>query len=191
MDQVRLYFKCWWWYAFIMNTIVKLASFFCKDIPKEFDQLNVWQKLWLIFPVAAFLIILGCLVGIFYVAYIFNFNISEILIFENDRHKNGDITALDVMFIWVFLPLPIPSITYHIGRVTGNWIASRKAKRNHQRKLYAEEENKAYAKIGEEIDAGIIDKGLWTKCFADAGGDSNEQKALYLKIKAKQLMRNN
>ena len=70
-------------------------------------------------------------------------------------------------------------------------MALRKAKRNHQRQLYTEEENKAYAKIGEEIDAGIIDKGLWTKCFADAGGDSNEQKALYLKIKAKQLMRNN
>ncbi len=173
MDQVRLYFKCWWWYAFIMNTIVKLAFLFCKDIPKEFDQLNFWQKLWLIFPVAALFLILICFLW-FYIA-----------VYEN-RNDWGSIALISA-----FLVLPIPSFIYHRGKVIGNWMALRKAKRNHQRQLYTEEENKAYAKIGEEIDAGIIDKGLWTKCFADAGGDSNEQKALYLKIKAKQLMRNN
>ena len=156
-----------------MNAIVKLASLFCKDIPKEFDQLNFWQKLWLIFPVAALFLIPICLYGVIF-----------------SHYKNYYDQAF-MFLIFAFLVLPIPSFIYHRGRLIGNWMALRKAKRNHQRKLYAEEENKAYAKIGEEIDAGIIDKGLWTKCFADAGGDSNEQKALYLKIKAKQLMRNN
>ena len=158
-----------------MNAIVKLASFFCKDIPKDFDQLNLWQKLWLIFPVAALFSSLVFLIAVIVFAHDFGIFNGESLLF----------------LISALLVLPIPSIIYRIGRVIGNWMALRKSKRNHQRQLYTEEENKAYAKIGEEIDAGIIDKGLWTKCFADAGGNSNEQKALYLKIKAKQLMRNN
>ena len=99
-----------------MNALVKLGSFFCKDIPKEFDQLNLWQKLWLIFPVAALFSSLVFLIAVIVFAHDFGIFNGESLLF----------------LISALLVLPIPSIIYRIGRVIGNWMALRKSKRNHQ-----------------------------------------------------------
>ena len=48
----------------------------------------------------------------------------------------------------------------------------------------------AYARAAEEIEQSVMQKGLWAKAFAEAGGDTQKQKALYLKYRAEQLMAN-
>lgn len=47
----------------------------------------------------------------------------------------------------------------------------------------------AFELAADEVDAGKQHKGLWAKAFADAEGDTNKQKALYLRYRADQLMR--
>ena len=50
-----------------------------------------------------------------------------------------------------------------------------------------ETEEDAYEKAAEEIENKSQNKGMWAKAFADADGDEQKQKALYLKYRAKQL----
>lgn len=40
-----------------------------------------------------------------------------------------------------------------------------------------------YAIAGQEVANGVIDTGLWTKAFADSGGNDVQAKALYLKMR--------
>jgi hypothetical protein len=47
----------------------------------------------------------------------------------------------------------------------------------------------AFELAADEIDAGKQQKGLWAKAFADSEGDTQKQKALYLRYRADQLMR--
>ena len=49
-------------------------------------------------------------------------------------------------------------------------------------------ENEIYALIGEEIETGKIDKGLWTKCFAEMNGEENKVKARYIKYRFEILL---
>lgn len=51
-----------------------------------------------------------------------------------------------------------------------------------ERLLNAEAENSLYEKAASDIEANIIDKGLWTKAFAESDGDEVKQKALYIKM---------
>ncbi|MDB9885163.1 hypothetical protein OAC94_00985 [Gammaproteobacteria bacterium] len=55
-----------------------------------------------------------------------------------------------------------------------------------QRLLNAEAENSLYEKAASDIEANIIDKGLWTKAFAEADGNEIRQKALYIKMIVRQ-----
>jgi hypothetical protein len=50
-----------------------------------------------------------------------------------------------------------------------------------------ETEEDAYEKAAEEIENKSQNKGMWAKAFADADGDEQKQKALYLKYRAKQI----
>ena len=50
-----------------------------------------------------------------------------------------------------------------------------------------ETEEDAYERAAEEIENKSQNKGMWAKAFADADGDEQKQKALYLKYRAKQL----
>lgn len=43
------------------------------------------------------------------------------------------------------------------------------------------DEEAIYAAIAQELEAGVADKALWTRLFAEAGGDGNKVKALYIK----------
>lgn len=49
-------------------------------------------------------------------------------------------------------------------------------------------ENEIYTIIGEEIESGKIDKGLWTKCFAEVNGEENKVKARYIKYRFEILL---
>ena len=43
-------------------------------------------------------------------------------------------------------------------------------------------EYQLYEKAAEDIDANIIDKGIWTKAFTRAKGDKEAQKAFYIEM---------
>ena len=45
-----------------------------------------------------------------------------------------------------------------------------------------------YANIATEIESGNIEKGLWTRAFAECNGDENRTKAAYIKEKAERLI---
>jgi len=52
-----------------------------------------------------------------------------------------------------------------------------------------EDQMKAYEIAGEEIKTNKIDEGLWKKAFVDAKGNENRQKALYMKYRAKEVIK--
>ena len=50
-------------------------------------------------------------------------------------------------------------------------------------KLISEEgENSLYEKAANDIKNKIIEKGIWTKAFAQANGDELKQKAIYIEL---------
>jgi len=51
-----------------------------------------------------------------------------------------------------------------------------------------QKEEDAYALASGEIESDTVQKGLWAKAFADADGDQQKQKALYLKYRASQIL---
>lgn len=52
----------------------------------------------------------------------------------------------------------------------------------------AVDEDRIYALIAEELDAGRAEKGLWTRLFAECGGDEKETRVLYIKQRAQRLI---
>ncbi len=50
------------------------------------------------------------------------------------------------------------------------------------------DEDRIYAEIAEEFESGIVDKGLWTRLFAECGGDERQTKVLYIKQRADRLI---
>jgi len=51
-----------------------------------------------------------------------------------------------------------------------------------------ESTNEIYSLIAEELEAGRPDKGLWTRLFAECGGDEKNTKVLYIKQRAEHLI---
>ena len=49
-------------------------------------------------------------------------------------------------------------------------------------------EEEAYAAAASEVDTGKTQPGIWAMAFADAEGDEQKQKALYIKYRAKKLL---
>ncbi|MEQ1608679.1 MAG: hypothetical protein ABL956_06895 [Hyphomonadaceae bacterium] len=45
----------------------------------------------------------------------------------------------------------------------------------------------AYARAAEEIEQAAMHKGLWARAFADAEGNEQKQKALYVRYRAEQI----
>ncbi len=45
-----------------------------------------------------------------------------------------------------------------------------------------------YAVVAEELETGKTDKGLWTRLFAECGGDEKQVKVLYIKRRAEKLL---
>lgn len=45
-----------------------------------------------------------------------------------------------------------------------------------------------YATVAEELESGKTDKGLWTRLFAECGGDEKQVKVLYIKRRAEKLI---
>ena len=50
------------------------------------------------------------------------------------------------------------------------------------RLLSEEAENSLYEKAANDIENEIIEKGIWTKAFAQANGDEIKQKAIYIEL---------
>lgn len=44
-----------------------------------------------------------------------------------------------------------------------------------------------YEQVAEEIRVGIADQALWTRSWAEAGGDSNRAMAVYIRLRAAQV----
>ena len=51
-------------------------------------------------------------------------------------------------------------------------------------------EEDAYERAAEELEHETQNKGIWAKAFSDADGDEQKQKALYIKYRAEQLIKN-
>ena len=52
----------------------------------------------------------------------------------------------------------------------------------------AVDEDRIYAEIANELETGIVEKGLWTRLFSECGGDEKQTKVLYIKQRAKRLI---
>ncbi len=52
----------------------------------------------------------------------------------------------------------------------------------------AVDEDHVYAEIAKELETGVVDKGLWTRLFADCDGDEKKTKVLYIKQRAERLI---
>ena len=50
------------------------------------------------------------------------------------------------------------------------------------RLLSEEAENSLYEKAANDIENEMIEKGIWTKAFAQANGDEVKQKAIYIEL---------
>lgn len=49
-------------------------------------------------------------------------------------------------------------------------------------------EDRLYAQIAQELDTNTVDKGLWTKAYAQAGGDDQQTRVLYIKARLARLL---
>lgn len=49
-------------------------------------------------------------------------------------------------------------------------------------------EDRLYTKIAEELDRHTVDQGLWTKAYAQAGGDDRQTRVLYIKARFARLI---
>ncbi|GMV56777.1 MAG: hypothetical protein AMXMBFR6_25820 [Betaproteobacteria bacterium] len=52
----------------------------------------------------------------------------------------------------------------------------------------AVDEDSIYSKIAKELESDATDKGLWTRLFAESGGDEKQTKVLYIKQRAERLI---
>ena len=59
-----------------------------------------------------------------------------------------------------------------------------KLKKGAQPSVRAASGNESYAEALAEIEEGRLDKGVWARSFAEAGGDEPKAKALYIKARA-------
>jgi hypothetical protein len=50
------------------------------------------------------------------------------------------------------------------------------------------DQDAVYAIVASEMDSGKIDKGLWTRLFAECGGDERQVKVRYIKERAERLI---
>lgn len=50
------------------------------------------------------------------------------------------------------------------------------------------DEEPIYAEISNELETGVADKGLWTRLFAECGGDEKQTKVLYIQARVKRLV---
>lgn len=49
-------------------------------------------------------------------------------------------------------------------------------------------EDQLYQQIGQELETNAVDKGLWTKAYAQAGGDDQQTRVLYIKARFARLL---
>ena len=47
-----------------------------------------------------------------------------------------------------------------------------------------------YGQAEQELNDGVVDKGLWAKAFTKAKGNEDLRKAEYIKLRARQLQEN-
>ncbi len=52
----------------------------------------------------------------------------------------------------------------------------------------AMDEDAIYTIVAEELESGKTDKGLWTRLFAEAGGDEKQTKVLYITRRVEKLL---
>ncbi len=49
-------------------------------------------------------------------------------------------------------------------------------------------EDRLYAQIAHEVETNTVDKGIWTKAFAQTGGDEKQTHVIYIKTRFERLM---
>ena len=52
----------------------------------------------------------------------------------------------------------------------------------------ARDEDEVYEQIAAELESGQVQKGLWTRLFAECGGDETRTRVAYIQTRAKQLL---
>lgn len=64
-------------------------------------------------------------------------------------------------------------------------IANYKTKNGEQ--TFAKRDERLFAVAWDEVESQKVKKGLWAKAFADAGGDEDKTKSIYLALRVKRL----
>lgn len=49
-------------------------------------------------------------------------------------------------------------------------------------------EARLYEQIAQELEANTVDKGVWTKAYAQAEGDDKQTRAFYIKARLSRLL---
>ena len=86
--------------------------------------------------------------------------------------------------------LPVVILTDFFGAslsVMFFYFASRWLGRRKERKLEKAGDDKFYEEVARELQEKPMVPGLWTKAFAEMGGDDAKARALYIKYRVLQL----
>jgi hypothetical protein len=68
-------------------------------------------------------------------------------------------------------------------------VAVRRNALQESRKRAAMDDEHLYEQVSEEMAAGDIKPGMWTKAYANAMGDENKAKAIYIRMRVEALSR--
>jgi hypothetical protein len=105
-------------------------------------------------------------------------------------HRNSS-NSIDSQLSIDYQAHPVASLIGSIipGIIAGfafYWLSGRRAKRK-QEKLKRVGGDKFYDEVARELQEKPLVAGLWTKAFAEMGGDAAKARALYIKYRVAQL----
>jgi hypothetical protein len=84
-----------------------------------------------------------------------------------------------VCIVTDFFGASLSGLIFYFG---SGWLARRK-----ERKLNGSGDDKFYDEVARELQDKPMVPGLWTKAFAEMGGDDAKARALYIKLRVGQL----
>ena len=110
--------------------------------------------------------------------------ITVVLILASGSHNINELIFLG---IWVFVSMGLFFCTWaQILSVIYGKITEKILNLSYEQ-LFGLPSPQYYAQAEDELNGGTIDNGLWSKALVKAKGNENVRKAVYIKMRAKQL----
>lgn len=122
-----------------------------------------------------------------------------ILAWNNSEGRLNEERLTDGIGVFVFTAIGI-----HIGFAMIGWLGKSSARAAHttaakvdrvthemQERVNAghDARDNAYRSVSRELEEGRIDEALWLQAFERAGGDKDRQRALYVKLRVRSVVR--